>query len=58
MDIKSAYLTEPIYGLKILGGNRDNPSLLGVPALAGLIVVRISNVSSLSGYSRGPRSPF
>ena len=40
MDIKSAYLDGAgIYGLKILGWNRDNPSLLGVPALAGLIVV-------------------
>ncbi len=40
MDIKSAYLNGAgIYGLKILGWNRDNPSLLGAPSLAGLIVV-------------------
>lgn len=40
MDIKSAYMDGAgIYGLKILGWNRDNPSTLGVPALAGLIVV-------------------
>ncbi|MCW1712418.1 MULTISPECIES: ornithine cyclodeaminase family protein [Synergistaceae] len=40
MDIKSAYMEgSGIYGLKILGWNRDNPSQLGVPALAGLIVV-------------------
>ena len=40
MDIKSAYMDGAgIYGLKILGWNRDNPSVLGVPALAGLIVV-------------------
>ena len=40
MDIKSAYMDGAgIYGLKILGWNRDNPLSLGVPALAGLIVV-------------------
>ncbi|MDD4159563.1 MAG: ornithine cyclodeaminase family protein [Synergistaceae bacterium] len=40
MDIKSAYMDGAgIYGLKILGWNRDNPLSLGVPALAGLIIV-------------------
>lgn len=40
MDIKSAYMDGAgIYGLKILGWNRDNPAVLGVPALAGLIIV-------------------
>lgn len=40
MDIKSGYLEGAgIYGLKILGWNRDNPTQSGVPALAGLIVV-------------------
>ncbi|MDR1916919.1 MAG: ornithine cyclodeaminase family protein [Synergistaceae bacterium] len=40
MDIKAGYLDDAdIYGLKIIGWNRDNPALLGVPALAGLIVV-------------------
>ena len=40
MDIKAGYMDgSGIYGLKILGWNRDNPQLLGVPALAGLIVV-------------------
>jgi len=40
MDIKSGYMDDAgIYGLKILGWNRDNPVRLGVPALAGLIVV-------------------
>ncbi|MCE5202288.1 MAG: ornithine cyclodeaminase family protein [Synergistaceae bacterium] len=40
MDIKSGYIEGAgIYGLKILGWNRDNPKLLGVPALAGLIIV-------------------
>lgn len=40
MDIKSGYLDGAgIYGLKILGWNADNPAALGVPALAGLIVI-------------------
>ncbi len=40
MDIKSGYMDGAgIFGLKILGWNKDNPQLLGVPALAGLIVV-------------------
>ena len=40
MDIKSGYMDGAgIYGLKIIGWNRDNPGQLGVPALAGLIVV-------------------
>ena len=40
MDIKSGYMEDAgIYGLKILGWNKDNTKLLGTPALAGLIVV-------------------
>lgn len=40
MDIKSGYIDGAgIYGLKILGWKCDNPALLGVPALAGLIIV-------------------
>jgi ornithine cyclodeaminase/alanine dehydrogenase len=40
MDIKAGYLDgADIYGLKIIGWNRDNPQLRGVPALAGLIIV-------------------
>ena len=54
MDIKSGYMDGAgIFGLKILGWNRDNPSTIASPALSGLIVVMDSERQQPIGIIEG-----